>query len=71
MCLAPNMPKPPAPPPPAPEPVIAPGTQPTTIKTISKRATLKQASQGPSGLTIPLSTGGAMPNLSGLRIGNQ
>ena len=71
MCLAPKMPKPPEPPPPAPEPVIAPGTPPTTIKTPSKRASLRQASQGPVGLQIPLSTGGAMPNLSSLRIGNK
>lgn len=71
MCLAPKMPKPPEPPPPPPESVIAPGAQPTTIKTISKRASMKQASQGPSGLTIPLSTGGAMPSLSNLRIGGR
>lgn len=69
MCLAPTMPKPPAPPPPPPEPVIAPGTEPTAIKTISKRASLRQASQGTGNLTIPLSTGGTMPSMSNLRIG--
>jgi hypothetical protein len=71
MCLAPKMPKPPEPPPPPPESVIAPGAQPTTIKTPSRRAALQQASKGTSSLTIPLSTGGATPNMSNLSIGNR
>lgn len=64
------MPAPPEPPPPAPAPVIT-STTPTTVKpTMSKRASLRQASQGPSGLNIPLggtggsSGGSSMPNLS-------
>jgi len=61
------MPAPPEPPPPAPAPVIS-STTPTTVKpTMSKRASLRQASQGPSSLNIPLGgTGGgsSMPNLS-------
>ena len=60
----------PEPPPPAPAPVIS-STTPTTVKpTMSKRASLRQASQGPSSLNIPLggtgdsSGGSSMPNLS-------
>jgi hypothetical protein len=71
MCLAPKIPKPPEPPPPPPESVIAPGAQPTTIKTPSRRAALQQASKGTSSLTIPLSTGGSMPSMSNLSIGNR
>jgi hypothetical protein len=69
MCLAPKIPPPPEPPPPPPESVIGPNAQPTTIKIPSKRAAMQQASKGTSNLTIPLSTGGAMPNISNLSIG--
>lgn len=66
------MPKPPEPPPPAPAPVIT-STQPTTVKpTMSKRASLRQASQGTSSLNIPLGgTGGgaSTTSLSNLSIG--
>ena len=69
MCLAPKMPKPPEPPAPAPAPVIT-STEPTTVKpTKSKRESLQQANRGPSGLTIPLSTGGATPSMTNLSIG--
>ena len=69
MCLAPKMPKPPEPPAPAPAPVIT-STEPTTVKpTKSKRESLQQATRGPSGLTIPLSTGGAAPSMTNLSIG--
>jgi hypothetical protein len=71
MCLAPKIPPPPEPPPPPPESVIGPNAQPTTIKTPSKRASMQQASKGTSNLTIPLSTGGATPNISNLSIGNR
>ena len=71
MCLAPKIPPAPEPPPPPPESVIGPNTQPTTIKTQSKRASLQQASKGTSNLTIPLSTGGSMPSVSNLAIGNR
>jgi hypothetical protein len=62
------MPAPPEPPAPAPAPVIT-STEPTTVKTKSKRESLQQASRGPSGLTIPLSTGGATPSMTNLSIG--
>lgn len=71
MCLSPKMPKPPEPPAPAPAPVIT-STQPTTVKpTMSKRASLRQAGQGPSSLTIPLggAAGAASAALSNLSIG--
>ena len=69
MCLAPKMPKPPEPPFPAPAPVTT-SNEPTTVKpTKSKRASLQQASRGTSSLTIPLSTGGATPSMTSLRIG--
>lgn len=72
MCLSPKMPKPPEPPPPPPAPVIT-STQPTTVKpTMSKRASLRQASQGTSSLNIPLGgTGGgaSTTSLSNLSIG--
>ena len=69
MCLAPKMPAPPEPPAPAPAPVIT-STEPTTVKpTKSKRESLQQASRGPSGLTIPLSTGGATSSMTNLSIG--
>jgi hypothetical protein len=69
MCLAPKMPKPPEPPAPAPAPVIT-STEPTTVKpTKSKRESLQQANRGPSGLTIPLSTGGAPSSMTNLSIG--
>lgn len=62
MCLSPKMPKPPEPPPPPPAPVVSPTAQPTVVKpTMTKRASLQQASKGTSSLTIPLGTGGAMP----------
>jgi hypothetical protein len=63
------MPAPPEPPPPAPAPVVS-STTPTTVKpTMSKRASMRQASQGPSSLNIPLGGtsgggGSSMPNLS-------
>jgi hypothetical protein len=64
------MPKPPEPPAPAPAPVIT-STEPTTVKpTRSKRESLQQASRGASSLTIPLSTGGAIPSsMTNLSIG--
>ena len=71
MCLSPKMPPPPEPPPPPPAPVIT-GTQPTTIKTMSKRGSMRQASQGTSSLNIPLggSGGGASStSMSNLSIG--
>jgi hypothetical protein len=70
MCLAPSMPSPPAPPAPPPMPVIAPGTQPTTIRpTKSTRESIAQASKGTSNLAIPLSIGGMTPMKSPLSIG--
>jgi hypothetical protein len=71
MCLSPKMPPPPEPPPPPPEPVIAPGAQPTAVKTTSKRASMQKASKGTSNLSIPLSTGGAAPSMANLSIGNR
>jgi hypothetical protein len=65
------MPAAPAPPPlPAPAPVII-DSEPTKVKTtVSKRKSLQQASKGTSGLTIPLSTGGATPSsMTNLSIG--
>jgi len=51
-------------------PVIAPGTQPTTIRpTKSTRESIAQASKGTSNLAIPLSTGGIIPTASPLSIG--
>jgi hypothetical protein len=52
------MPKAPEPTPPPPESAIQ-GKLPTTVKTQSTRETMRQASKGPAGLTIPLSTGTA------------
>jgi len=65
------MPAAPEPPPPAPAPVISNATTPTTVKpTMSKRASLRQASQGTSSLNIPLGgTGGAVPSMTNLSIG--
>jgi hypothetical protein len=72
MCLAPKMPPPPEPPPPAPTPVTS-GTTPTTIRpTTSKRASMRQAAQGPSSLNIPLgggATGAAPSSMTNLSIG--
>jgi hypothetical protein len=70
MCLSPKMPAAPEPPPPAPAPVIT-STTPTTVKpTMSKRASLRQASQGTSSLTIPLGgTGGGGSSMTNLSIG--
>ena len=72
MCLSPKMPKPPEPPAPAPAPVVT-STEPTTVKpTKSKRASMRQASQGTSSLLIPLGGcgGGTMSSsLSNLSIG--
>jgi len=68
------MPKPPEPPPPPPAPVIT-DTKPLAIKPMSKRASMQQASRGPSSLSIPLggSSGGAggasSTSLSNLSIG--
>ena len=70
MCLAPSMPSAPAPPAPPPSPVIAPGTQPTTVRpTKTTRESIAQASKGTSNLAIPLSTGGMAPMKSPLSIG--
>ena len=73
MCLSPKMPKPPEAPPPPPLPPVSTGTQPVTVKPImSKRASLRQASQGPSSLSIPLGGAGggaATPSMSNLSIG--
>lgn len=71
MCLSPKMPKMPEPPPPAPGPPQAvTETTPTTVKTSkSKRESLQQAGKGTSSLTIPLSTGGAVPSMTNLSIG--
>ena len=74
MCLSPKMPAAaaaPEPPPPAPAPVIT-STTPTTVKpAMSKRASLRQASQGPSGLNIPLggTGGGSTTSMTNLSIG--
>lgn len=70
MCLgAPSIPSPlPAPPPPPrpPEPVMV--NKPTTVEPArSRRASMRQASQGTSSLTIPISTGGTTQ--TGLNIG--
>ena len=61
----------PEPPPPAPGPPQAvTETTPTTVKTSkSKRESLQQAGKGTSSLTIPLSTGGAVPSMTNLSIG--
>ena len=69
MCLAPKMPPPPEPPPSPPESVFQ-GKQPTTIKTLSTRETLRQASKGPAGLTIPLGTGGATSSSANTSMSN-
>jgi hypothetical protein len=74
MCLSPKIPPPPEappPPPPAPTPVMGPGSQPTTVKTQSKRASMQQASKGTSSLSIPLSTGGGVSNMPSLNIGKR
>jgi len=68
------MPAAPEPPPPPPSPVIPEGATPTTVKpSMSKRASLRQASQGPSGLNIPLggtnSGGGSTSSMTNLSIG--
>ena len=65
------MPAAPEPPPPAPAPVISNATTPTTVKpTMSKRASLRQASQGTSSLNIPLGgTGGGGSSMTNLSIG--
>ena len=67
----PAAPEPPAPIP-APSPVIS-STTPTTVKpTMSKRASLRQASQGTSSLNIPLGGtggGGLTPSMTNLSIG--
>ena len=61
----------PEPPPPVPAPVQATtDTTPTTVKASkSKRESLQQAGKGTSSLTIPLSTGGAVPSMTNLSIG--
>jgi hypothetical protein len=70
------MPAPPAPPPPPPESAIQ-GKLPTTVKPpMSQRESMRQASKGPSGLTIPLSTGagGSAPpttSMANLSIGGR
>ena len=72
MCLAPKMPPPPEAPAPPPQAVIPEGAKPTTIKQpMSQRASLRQASKGPAGLTIPLSTGGMNTSTSNLSIGGK
>lgn len=73
MCLSPKIPKAPEvtpPPPPAPVQTTTADTAPTTVKASkSKRESLQQASKGTSSLTIPLSTGGAIPSTTNLSIG--
>ena len=61
----------PEPPPPVPAPVqTTTDTTPTTVKpSKSKRESLQQAGKGTSSLTIPLSTGGAVPSMTNLSIG--
>ena len=72
MCLAPKMPPPPEAPAPPPQPVMPEGTKPTTVKpSMTKRASLQQASKGTSALTIPLSTGGMTAGAPNLSIGNK
>jgi hypothetical protein len=67
MCLAPKMPKPPEPVPPPPE-MVNTSKVPLTIKAgMTSRAAMRQASQGPAGLTIPLNAGvgsGSAPTTS-------
>lgn len=63
------MPAMPEPPPPVPAPIQT-DTTPTTVKpSKSKRESLQQAGKGTSSLTIPLSTGGAVPSMTNLSIG--
>ena len=75
MCLSPKMPAPPEPTPPPPESAIQ-GKLPTTVKQpMSQRASLRQASKGPAGLTIPINTGvaGSAPqttSMANLTIGS-
>lgn len=74
MCLAPKMPKAPeAPAPPPSSPYSATeGAKPVTVKpSMTKRASLQQASKGTAALTIPLSTGGMAPTAPNLTIGNK
>ena len=61
----------PEPPPPVPAPIqTTTDTTPTTVKpSKSKRESLQQAGKGTSSLTIPLSTGGAVPSMTNLSIG--
>jgi hypothetical protein len=63
------MPAPPEPIPPPPESAIQ-GKQPTAVKALSSRETLRQASRGPAGLTIPLGTGGATSASSNTSMAN-
>jgi hypothetical protein len=65
------MPAMPEPPPPVPAPVqTTTDTTPTAVKpSKSKRESLQQAGKGTSSLTIPLSTGGAVPSMTNLSIG--
>jgi len=68
----PAPPEMPAPPPAAPIPVTPEGAKPTTIKTsMTKRASLQQASKGTAALTIPLSTGGMTASAPNLSIGGK
>lgn len=70
MCLgAPSIPTPAPPPKPPspPEPVFTNKTPTTVEPARSRRSSMRQAAQGTSALTIPLSTGGATQ--TGLNIG--
>ena len=72
MCLAPKMPPPPEAPAAPPQPVMPEGTKPTTVKpSMTKRASLQQASKGTSALTIPLSMGGMSAGAPNLSIGSK
>jgi len=76
MCLAPKMPAPPEPIPPPPE-LVNTSNVPLTVKTgMTSREALRQASSGPSKLTIPLGTGGltsapTTTSMTNLSIGKQ
>lgn len=68
MCSAPKMPQmepitlPTPPPPPPPPPAMVQETDAAKVKTPSTRARRRQASRGPSSLSIPLAKA-SMPNI--------
>jgi hypothetical protein len=67
----PKAPEAPAPPPSSPYSATE-GAKPVTVKpSMTKRASLQQASKGTAALTIPLSTGGMAPTAPNLTIGNK